>query len=657
VTTTRTVVLFASCLAATVLVGAQTSPQVQTPTPPLFRGGVDTVAVDVVATDSKNHPVTDLTVADFELTEHGRSQQITDLKYVSIPIGHRTVDLKQPPAPAPDVATNIMPSTTSRVFVMVVDDLHLPESTLVPIQRVMTEFVRTLSPDDEVGIVFVGHSDLSRNLTRDTGTLVEAIKNLRAALGFAVDLSPNPAGLVDKPGEVDQDARRLAWELKSVTQSLANSGHARRAIVLVSPGTQLDPASPFRSKEKALERSYQLEIDDAFVAARRADVPIYTLDPRGIPLPETSVRGWGAQDATARANLQRRIVVQQDHVSEIALNTGGRAFINQSNLEGAIDEIMGENGSFYLLAYSPDPYIRDGKFHDFTLKVRRPGVSLRARTGYVAADDAATTTPTATLEAAIGAGSNVAGLGLHAWVAALSPNPKGMTAAVTIEVVYPTPPDGSTHVDDTLLTSVLALGPDGEVRAQTSHSWHVAGAASRSGSVVFLINDVVTLPAKPSTVRLAVASQALRQAGTVQLPVDVPKTSDAKLVLSGVAVGLGSASQEGALGANVLAGLVPFQPTTRRSFAATDTLRVFANAFWGGKDTDGAATLRILDAETTSPTSVRLASVAGADGHWLAPIDGTVALAGLGAGDYVLDVAVTLAGGQTAHRLVPFSIK
>ena len=660
----RTVVLLATFLGATVLVGAQSPTQTPPQASPVFRGGVDIVPVDVVATDSKNHPVTDLTIADFELTEHGRPQTITDLKYISIPIAHRTIDLKQPPAPPPDVATNVVPSPSSRVFVMVVDDLHLPEFDLNSIQRVMTEFVRTLSPDDEVGIVFVGHSDLSRNLTHDTGTLIEAIKNLRAALGFAVPLSSSVPGTLNSV-EVDEDARRAAWELRSVAESLAHSGYARRAIVFISAGVQLDPTSPLVSKEKAHERSYQLAMDDAWQAAKRADVPIYTLDPRGIPSPDTATRGWGpagtgGQAATggsaAWANLQRRIIVQQDHVSEIAINTGGRAFINQSNLEGAVDEIMGENGSFYLLGYTPDPYVLDGKFHDISVKVRRPGVSLRSRKGYVAADDAVTTA-TAALDSALGSSSSVAGLSLRAWAAPLAPDPKGMTTLVTIEVTYPTPPDGSTHVDDTLVTSVLALGPDGEKRATASHSWHVAGAASRDGSVVFLINDVLVVPTQPSTFRIGVASQALRQAGTVEMPIDVPNPSDSKLVLSGVAVGLGPAPPEGALGRNVLEGLVPFQPTTLRTFGASETLRVFANAFWSGKDTAAAATLRIPDAATAAPTTLTLSGVSSGTGHWRAAIDTKVPLAGLSSGEHVLDVVVTLPNGQSARRAVPFSIK
>lgn len=652
----RSLVVLAVVSSAAIVTVAAQGP-IQTPPVPVFRGGVDSVSVDVVVTDSKNHPISDLTAADFEISEHGRAQKISEFKYISIPVAHRMIDLKQPPAPAPDVATNVLPSPNSRLFVMVVDDLHLIESEILPVQRVMTEFLSSLSPDDEVGMVFVGHSDLSRNITRDPGQLVEAIKNVRAAFGFGLGTGMTPPGaLPDRSTE--PYARSVAWELKNVAASLAHSGHVRRAIVFVTGGTSLDPAAPAVSRERAVVRGYQLDLNDAFEAAKRADVPIYTLDPRGIPTPETAVRGWGAQSSTVRAQTQHRIVVQQDHIAEIAANTGGRFFINQSNLAEAVDEIVGENGSFYLLGYAPDPYVRDGQFHDIAVKVARPGVSVRARKGYVAAaSDTATATAASTLDPAMGTGSNVATLGLRVWAAPIAASPKGMTTAVTMEVTYPTPRDGSAGVDDTLQTSVLAIGPDGEVRATSSRPWHLTGTASRDGSVVFSINDVLVVPSKPSTLRVGVASQMLKQAGTVQMPLDVPNPNDAKLQVSGVALGLASPPKEGALGRNALEGLLPFQPTTTRTFASTDGLRVFATAFWGGKDVAATATLTMTGPTASAPIRLSLSSTPVVNGHHQTTIEATLSLGGLSAGDYVLNVSVQLPGGQPAHRDVPLAIK
>jgi len=128
------VAVLGSLVGAIALLGAGRPPdQGPSQTAPVFRGGVDFVSVDVVVTDSKNHPISDLTATDFPISEHGRPQKISDFKYISIPVAHWTIDLKQPPTPPPDVATNVLPSPNSRLFVMVVDDLHLIESQIIPV--------------------------------------------------------------------------------------------------------------------------------------------------------------------------------------------------------------------------------------------------------------------------------------------------------------------------------------------------------------------------------------------------------------------------------------------------------------------------------------------------------------------------------------------
>jgi hypothetical protein len=139
----------------------------------------------------------------------------------------------------------------------------------------------------------------------------------------------------------------MSMVLKNVATSLAGSGHSRRAIVFVSGGTSIDPFPPPRNiGELFAARLLRDELDAAYETARRADVPIYTLDPRGQVVPETAVRGWGPSTFEQRAEIQRRIGIQQDRLSEIAINTGGRAFTNQSDLTRAVREIVRDNGSY-----------------------------------------------------------------------------------------------------------------------------------------------------------------------------------------------------------------------------------------------------------------------------------------------------------------------
>src|SRR5207248_1315610 len=142
--------------------------------------------------------------------------------------------------------------------------------------------------------------------------------------------------------------------------------------------------------------------------------------------------------------------IQQDYLSTIALNTGGRALINQSSLTRAVEQIVGENGSYYLLGYYPDPIAHDGKFHDIKVRVTRDDVRVRARPGYLAG--AATPGPVDgqhALNAALASGTNGSGLLLRAFAAPIAATAKGMTTLVTVELTYPnTPGDAPRPIND-----------------------------------------------------------------------------------------------------------------------------------------------------------------------------------------------------------------
>ena len=72
---------------------------------PTFRSSTHFVRVDVVATRG-DEPVRDLTKDDFEISESGRPQKISDFVFVSIPLASRAVDVDAAPAPPSDVGSN-----------------------------------------------------------------------------------------------------------------------------------------------------------------------------------------------------------------------------------------------------------------------------------------------------------------------------------------------------------------------------------------------------------------------------------------------------------------------------------------------------------------------------------------------------------------------
>jgi VWFA-related protein len=633
---------------------AQQTPQ----QPPVFRAGVEYVPVDVIVTDGNDVPITDLKVDEFEIYEGGRRQEIADFKFVSIPVVERDLAAIRSAPVVRDVASNVRLSPDSRLFVLLVDDLHTLESDIIAVKQVMTDFIRALSPVDEVAVVFVGRSDLSVNFTTDPARALKAIDNTRAAMGFGIDAlgrSTNDSRPFKDERAMTAPGRAVAFAFKNIAMALAGSTHARRAIVYVSGGSPIDHQHPTLTSEIVMA-----DLKDAFEAARRANVPIYSLDPRGLVQPADAVRGgigfMNGGGGTSTYNVMKQIEAQQNNLSVASINTGGRAFVNQSDQTGAINAIVKENGSFYVLGYYPAPPPRDGKYHSIEVKVTRPGARVRARSGYVssagiAQDSATVADPLAT---AMKSGVDMRGLSLRAHVAPLLPLDKMMRSAIAIQVTYPTVV--SELPFDNVTVQVLALDNDGKVRARLDRGYTFKPPQSQREAATFLINDTLDLPAQPLTVRVGVSSRALGRTGTLQVPVSVPKPSDAQLQVGGVVIGLTGPARESAFGEDFVRGLLPFQPTTSRQFSQRSTLRVFAPFFWKGKDEIVKVSLILKSPDFTAQREESLKTVPQEKGRQLAALDTLIPLAKL-LGPVTLEIEGRLANGQAARQTIPFDVR
>ncbi len=677
------------CLAVVVHSQAPASPQ-STPQP-VFRAGVDYVELDVVVTKGDS-AVKDLTIDDFEITERGRPQKIADFRFEYVPPTRRPMTVATA-VPTIDVSTNVH-APTGRQWVLVIDDLHIFEQRLVETQRVVQSFLERVSPDDQVAVVFTGHSNLSQDFTSDLGAQIRAVGRIKESLGFAED-PPSAFVRADSLsaaaalcGTRFANARSSLYVLSNVASALSKSTFPRRTLVFVSQGLDYDPYEPqidlrnlstdpgggSRLKAGApqttspnvsstetpsnasvcpYEDTNAKEITDetqlVIEKARQSGVSVYTVDPRGVVTDTDTSRNGQVPDA-------KNLKIELDFMRNVADSTGGRPMVNR-NMEQAIPDLIEDNSSFYLLGYYPDPFVRDGQFHDVKVSVKRPGMRVRSRVGYTApkTGKASVAETKQTLEDVLGAALPVSGLTLRAFAAPVAPSEHGMTTVVTLEVTYPVPPDGA-KIDDELQFGIVALDHDGKIKGTTRKAFHFSGTPRGATEVSYAINDTIDLPAQALTLRVGASSQALGRAGTVYLPVEVIKPSRDDPQMSTVAIGFDGPPRQAAVPPGALKDLLPFQPTTTRAFAASDTLRVFAPIFWGSPESSVDVTIAISGDATTAPRVETLHATADA-GHRHAALDTTIPLDGLLPGQYVLDLTARAGTGPPAHREVAFEIK
>jgi VWFA-related protein len=89
------------------------------------------------------------------------------------------------------------------------------------------------------------------------------------------------------------------------------------------------------------------------------------------------------QAASPTAELQ----LTHDAMNLLADQTGGRAYYNRNDLGSAIREAIDEAEVSYILGFYPSHNNWNGRFHTLKVRVKRPDVHLRHRSGYFAYPD------------------------------------------------------------------------------------------------------------------------------------------------------------------------------------------------------------------------------------------------------------------------------
>jgi hypothetical protein len=194
-------------------------------------------------------------------------------------------------------------------------------------------------------------------------------------------------------------------------------------------------------------------------------------------------------------------------------------------------------------------------------------------------------------------------------------------------------------------------------------------AAGRSlpDVVTYQVADTIRLRPGRYQLRVSAMSAKLAKGGSVYLNLDVPDFRKARVAISGLAVGyVGGArvatttgSSRRAAPARAAAGripaapppVLPFAPTLDRTFAATDTLRVYFEVASRGDITGLGGTLTILGADDATVHD-SMPFVPGKDGRG----DLWVRLAGLRSGAYLLRATVT-DGENSAAREIGFVVR
>ena len=716
----RNLLLFLTVLLGAATTAAQQQPATQPAATPsattgqqpsvTFRAETNFVEVHAIVTDQKGAFVRDLTAADFEVLEDGRPQAPVVFSFVDLPIEPPFTPLNAGAPIEPDVKATTR-TFDGRIYVFVMDDLHTTFPRTQNVRTVAKEFIdKYLGVNDLAAVVFTsGRQESGQELTNNRQLLKAAIDRFQGqklpsagAERLAIHLRESANEIDTTTGEPATgrsveglqransvkdpyddmralNVRRSFDAVENVSRWLGDVQGRRKALLLFSEGFDYDIYQPF-----FINRNSDLvitEAREAVAAAQRANVNVYGVDPRGMSAFGDMVDISSRSDypqleyGNFRGSL-RELLLSQESLISLSQETGGIPIVNANDLAGGLGRIVLDNSRYYLLGYYSDSsrWSRN-KFMQIQVRVKRPGLQVRARNGYLPPDTRAIeraretdlkngTTPA--LRAALDKPVPIGDLPFRAFAGTLRSAKNTGQVLVAVEVDGPAlkylEKDG--RFTESVEMSVVAADQRARVQGGDRQTFNLNLMPDTKANVdrggVRLISQV-DLPPGRYQIRIGAHESTGGTVGTLPYDIEIPDYAKAPFTMSGLFI-TSSFANNYATGSTETDwnGLLPSPPVANRVFSPAETLTWFTEVYDNSSDQPHGVnfTSTIQDARDgrtlVESRDTRVVQRRG-QGHGFTT---DYPLRDLRPGLYVLRVLATLTlGNHTAQREVLFEVK
>ena len=651
------------------------------PQQPTFRGGINFVRVDVIVTDKKGQPVTDLKQTDFEVLEDKKPQSVEQFRLIRVDGNPRPGDPPPRQIRSVEDAETELSRDDVRLFVIFFDDYHVRLGNSIGVRAPLSRFIREqVRPNDVIGIMYPLTPLSDMTFTRNPDTVLSAIDRFQ---GRKFDYTPRnqfEEYYARYPTETVEQIRNdvVMSALRGLSIHLGSLRESRKSIIYVSEGftTSLPPQmrradasmpqipgvtggmlGENNPREQTSEFFSQSDVysrmRDIFDAANRNNAAFYTLDPRGLATFEFDINEGSGLEAD-----KRYLQATQDTLRVLADETDGRAIVNRNDLAGGLSQMVRDSSYYYLLGYNSASAPTDGKFHEISVRLKRPNArdyQVRARKGYWAysvADVVAAKTAASTPDVAKPVQQALASIStsvqqaryIRTWLGTA----RGENGRTRVTLIWePLPPGAGGRREQAGRVSVIAADQKGDLvfrgrapdAALASTAAPVTPAAPATTTAQRLVFD-----APPGTLELRLSVEAAGGAGVLDneiRTITIPDLTTPDAALSTPRVFRARTARE----FQTIAADAMAVPGAGREFSRADRLLVRFDVY--GNATPTAV---LLNRQGRKMSDVPVAAAPSGGTHQI-----DMGLSSIASGEYLIEITAKGATGE-AKELVPFRI-
>lgn len=391
---------------------------------PVFRSGADLVRFDVRVTDAAGRPLKDLRPEEIEIVEDGHPLPLLLFQHMEEPAGmYAEAALRSVSA---EVTTN-RGAPRGHLYLLVFDQAHIAAGNEQIARRAADTFIRTrVRLSDRVAVVGLPgpgpelgftadrtraiaelakvHAELERNVKSAAGNLslheayeivagndkVVADVLVRQSVDLTADVGAVSAGTAaapdrgasrqnEDPGVMRRIVLENARTVVAQADATARDTLQRLADLIAQYRTVEGRKSVVFFSEGFHQHNVSRELEQVAAAAAQSYAVFYAFDLN---------RRAGtdiAQALTPSTSAANEALARTEPLGSLAAETDGALITDAaSHLDSALGRIADQAQDYYLVGFTPSAaaLAARGEYRRVSVRVKRPGARVSARTGY-----------------------------------------------------------------------------------------------------------------------------------------------------------------------------------------------------------------------------------------------------------------------------------